>query len=229
MSRSSSSMLTPCPMRQSRSISPSLSPPSRARPSVGWRVSTARGPRDPAVHFVHHHVLQLLVVDGSEEYECGQRFAGYPGRQNLFSVVVVSFAHQCLSHLLHCRARRMPSRMRTGHPQHRLSPATSSFSFPTVIREGNPCGFMIMSGTIPFAANGMSSCGTIQSDHPFLSVNDCLNLSPTSGRRIWRSKSLIRNDSSVFDVIRTFSTTLGSVPRYGMGTSLNSTFSALNF
>mmetsp|Transcript_5911 Transcript_5911/g.15576 ORF Transcript_5911/g.15576 Transcript_5911/m.15576 type:complete len:215 (-) Transcript_5911:1274-1918(-) len=45
MSRSLSNIDAPYPIKQSRSISPSLSPPSRERPSVGWRVRTCRGPR----------------------------------------------------------------------------------------------------------------------------------------------------------------------------------------
>eukprot|EP00964_Phaeocystis_antarctica_P006428 scaffold3475_cov91-Phaeocystis_antarctica.AAC.3 len=36
---------TPCEIMQSRSISPKRSPPSRARPSIGCRVSNATGPR----------------------------------------------------------------------------------------------------------------------------------------------------------------------------------------
>ena len=44
MSRSSSSWVAPYPMRQSLSISPRRKPPSRDRPSVGCRVSVARGP-----------------------------------------------------------------------------------------------------------------------------------------------------------------------------------------
>ena len=44
MSRSNSSWVAPYPIRQSLSISPSRSPPSRDRPSVGCRVKVARGP-----------------------------------------------------------------------------------------------------------------------------------------------------------------------------------------
>ena len=44
MSRSKSSWVAPYPIRQSLSISPRRKPPSRDRPSVGCRVSVARGP-----------------------------------------------------------------------------------------------------------------------------------------------------------------------------------------
>lgn len=43
-SRSISSIDVPCATRQSRSISPTRSPPSRERPCVGWCVSAMRGP-----------------------------------------------------------------------------------------------------------------------------------------------------------------------------------------
>ena len=46
--RSISRAEAPYPMRQSRSISPRRSPPSRDLPSVGCLVNTARGPRDRA-------------------------------------------------------------------------------------------------------------------------------------------------------------------------------------
>ena len=45
MSRSMMRLEAPYATKQSRSISPSRSPPSRERPSVGCRVNTARGPR----------------------------------------------------------------------------------------------------------------------------------------------------------------------------------------
>lgn len=44
INRSMIRLAAPYAMRQSRSISPSRSPPSRDRPSVGCRVKTARGP-----------------------------------------------------------------------------------------------------------------------------------------------------------------------------------------
>ena len=36
--------------------------------------------------------------------------------------------------------------------------AISSIILPTVMREGKPCGFMMMSGVMPWSVNGMSSC-----------------------------------------------------------------------
>ena len=36
--------------------------------------------------------------------------------------------------------------------------AMSSIILPTVMREGKPCGFMMMSGEMPWSVNGMSSC-----------------------------------------------------------------------
>lgn len=80
MRRSRSNCVAPYPIRQSRSISPRRSPPSRERPSVGWRVKTARGPLIgrglsaqrikvkaeyqlcTRMHLVHNHVLYKQSV-----------------------------------------------------------------------------------------------------------------------------------------------------------------------
>ena len=37
--------------------------------------------------------------------------------------------------------------------------AISSIILPTVMRDGKPCGFMMISGVMPWSVNGMSSCG----------------------------------------------------------------------
>ena len=46
-------------------------------------------------------------------------------------------------------------------------PPNNSIIFPTVIREGNPCGFMIKSGVMPRSENGKSLCGRITPHTPF--------------------------------------------------------------
>eukprot|EP00976_Prorocentrum_cordatum_P050679 1023102-Prorocentrum_minimum.AAC.1 len=39
------------------------------------------------------------------------------------------------------------------------APPSSSIIFPTVMREGKPCGFMMRSGHTPASLKGKSSCG----------------------------------------------------------------------
>ena len=69
--------------------------------------------------------------------------------------------------------------------------AISSIILPTVMRDGKPCGFMMMSGQMPWSLNGMSSCATTRPTTPFCPWRD-ENLSPSSGRRVERMRSLIR-------------------------------------
>ena len=66
-----------------------------------------------------------------------------------------------------------------------------SINFPTVIREGYPCGFIITSGHIPASLKGMFSWGTIRPVTPFWPCLD-ENLSPSSGRRVWCQATLTR-------------------------------------
>ena len=59
----------------------------------------------------------------------------------------------------------------------------SSIILPTVIRDGNPWGFIIKSGQTPLSLKGMSSCRTILPTTPFCPCL-LLNLSPSSGRLV---------------------------------------------
>ena len=56
-------------------------------------------------------------------------------------------------------------------------------SMPMVIREGNACGLMMMSGVIPLSVNGMFSCGYSVDMTPFCPARDA-NLSPMTGLRL---------------------------------------------
>jgi len=53
---------------------------------------------------------------------------------------------------------------------------------PIVMREGNACGLMMMSGTIPFSVNGMFTDGHKYPKTPFWPCLD-ENLSPIMGLR----------------------------------------------
>ena len=81
----------------------------------------------------------------------------------------------------------------------------SSIILPTVMRDGKPCGFMMMSGQMPRSEKGMSSCGTMWPMTPFCPWRD-ENLSPSSGLRVERMRSFIRWRSFLLPEIMTRST-----------------------
>ena len=83
-------------------------------------------------------------------------------------------------------------------------PETSSIILPTVMREGKPCGFMMMSGVMPWSVKGMSVCGAMRPTTPFWPWRE-ENLSPTSGRRVWRVRTLMILWSESMTLTRTLS------------------------
>lgn len=64
-------------------------------------------------------------------------------------------------------------------------PAILSTNIPMVIRLGNACGLMMMSGCIPLSENGMSTAGHFWEQTPFCPWRD-ENLSPMTGERVTR-------------------------------------------
>eukprot|EP00960_Hanusia_phi_P030336 748533-Hanusia_phi.AAC.2 len=84
-------------------------------------------------------------------------------------------------------------------------PPSISSSLPTVMREGNPWGFMMRSGQRPSSVKGMSSWGMMMPVTPFCPCLD-ENLSPSSGRRVVLISTFTRKCSSWLEVRRTWST-----------------------
>mmetsp|Transcript_43054 Transcript_43054/g.100899 ORF Transcript_43054/g.100899 Transcript_43054/m.100899 type:complete len:205 (+) Transcript_43054:618-1232(+) len=79
------------------------------------------------------------------------------------------------------------------------------------MREGKPCGFMMMSGQTPRSEKGRSSCCTMRPMTPFCPWRD-ENLSPSSGRRVERMRILIRCESFLLPETITRSTYVFSWP-----------------
>ena len=71
----------------------------------------------------------------------------------------------------------------------------SSIILPTVIRDGNPWGFIIKSGQTPLSLKGMSSCRTMLPTTPFCPCR-LLNLSPSSGRLVCLIKTYWQQQKS---------------------------------
>ena len=69
-------------------------------------------------------------------------------------------------------------------------PIITSKICPKVIRLGNACGFIIISGTIPFLVKGISSAGNTIPIVPFCPKRE-QNLSPISGILSFRKRNLI--------------------------------------
>ncbi|KAH9424292.1 hypothetical protein DERP_004474 [Dermatophagoides pteronyssinus] len=117
----------PCPIKQSRSISPTRKPPFLERPSVGCLVNDIVGPID------RECTLSITI--------CFNPSCIVPLSEPAFDAVI-------------------------------------SFNFPTVIRDGKPCGFIILSGLIPALENGKIDLLNIAPITPFCPCLE-LNLSPT--------------------------------------------------
>mmetsp|Transcript_29596 Transcript_29596/g.95622 ORF Transcript_29596/g.95622 Transcript_29596/m.95622 type:complete len:208 (-) Transcript_29596:2340-2963(-) len=79
------------------------------------------------------------------------------------------------------------------------------------MRDGKPCGFMMISGQMPRSEKGMSSCATIRPMTPFCPCRE-ENLSPSSGLRVDRTRSLIRWVSFLLPDNRTRSTYVSPWP-----------------
>ena len=82
-------------------------------------------------------------------------------------------------------------------------PASSSIILPTVMRDGKPWGFMIRSGFIPLSLNGRSTAGWISPHTPFCPWR-LENLSPSSGARVSRIRTLMSHWSSLSVVMTTW-------------------------
>ena len=88
-------------------------------------------------------------------------------------------------------------------------PAMDSMNWPTVILDGNACGLIITSGTMPSAVYGMSSCGTTSPTTPFWPCLEA-NLSPISGTLMSLTRTLNIFPPSTFSVMKMESTTPAS-------------------
>jgi len=74
-------------------------------------------------------------------------------------------------------------------------PDINSIIFPTVILDGNPWGFMIISGHHPLSLKGISIEGTINPTTPFYPCLE-LNLSPISGIQVYQAINFTQQRSS---------------------------------
>ena len=214
-----SKLVAPYPMRQSFSISPSLSPPSLALPSMGCLVRVVTGPLALAWTLSLTMCLSLWQKQGPTNtqpsisspviplHRCSlaskekpQEISCFPTCSTLISQLTRLWLRVVWTSTKADPFINLPIRLPA-------FPQSSSSIFPIVILEGYPCGFMIMSGEMPFSVKGMSSWLQMSPTTPFCPCRE-ENLSPSSGRRVSRVIVLMINgdwnvDPSIVLSIRT--------------------------
>jgi len=102
-------------------------------------------------------------------------------------------------------------------------PEINSIIFPTVILDGNPWGFIIMSGHHPLSLKGISIYGTMIPTTPFWPCLE-LNLSPISGILICQAINFTLNRSSSVWLTTILSAYEGNSPLYFAGLSIYSSW-----